>query len=103
MMEQGYASVETVWPLFCSPKPTPDFKPNFFYRMTGYGAMQQVGPTGELKHIELTEQQFSATNDTWGTIIEIPLAIATRTTTWGRSDKCPRFVGRPHRCSSALK
>ena len=64
-MEAGYNAVEVVWPLFCSPKPTPDFKPNFFYRMTGFGAMQQVGPTGELKHIELTEQQFTATNDTW--------------------------------------
>lgn len=50
---------------------TNDFKEFKSYRMTGKGQFQEVGPTGELEHVELQEEEFSNQLKTKGALLAL--------------------------------
>ncbi len=70
-MLAAYNAVESVAPLFCAQRDVNDFKQVTRYRMTGQGTFEKVGPDGELKHAQLTEESFTNQIDTYGKIISL--------------------------------
>lgn len=67
----AFQSVESLWRFLCGRKALNDFRPHNMYRLTEKGAFRQVSPTGELKHIGMTDQKYSISADTYGAIITI--------------------------------
>ncbi len=67
----GYSAVERVAPRICAERDVNDFKQVTRYRLTGQGTFEKVGPDGELKHAQLTEESFTNQIDTYGKIISL--------------------------------
>jgi hypothetical protein len=70
-MLAAYNAVESVATRICSQRDVNDFKQVTRYRMTGQGTFEKVGPDGELKHAQLTEESYTNQIDTYGKIISL--------------------------------
>jgi hypothetical protein len=68
---QAFLAVPVVSPEICGVRSASDFKSVTSYRMTATGAFEQVGPTGELKHLSLDEDSFSNQVKTVGGILQL--------------------------------
>ena len=58
-MLQSYEDNKGIWDKICSTTDTSDFKSFDSYRLTEAGVLEQVGPSGEIKHATLGEDSFS--------------------------------------------
>lgn len=67
----AYSAAEGVWRQVCGRRNLNDFRPHNFYRMVPDGTYRQVDPTGELKHIGMTDEKYSIQADTYGCMITI--------------------------------
>lgn len=67
----GYESVEDVWQKCFKKGAVSDFKKHTRYRLFDKMGFQKVGPGGELKHGELSEQEFSNQAETWGIMFSL--------------------------------
>jgi len=67
----SFTAVESVVGRFCAEVDHIDFKQASKYRITGKGVFLQIGPDGEIKHTELTEETFTNQIDTFGRIIAL--------------------------------
>jgi hypothetical protein len=68
---EGFGYGETTWRMICAIRNLRDFKAHASYRMGANMTYQTVGPGGDLKHGELTEQSFTVQADTKGIIIAL--------------------------------
>jgi hypothetical protein len=88
MLLAAYNAVNSVVELFCSTADHPDFKVISSYRMTGVGMFEQVAPTGELKHADLSEETFTNQVMTYGKMLSL-------TRTMMINDDLNAFLGIP--------
>jgi hypothetical protein len=58
-MLQSYEDNMGIWSKICSTTDTSDFKSFDSYRLTEAGVLEEVGPSGEIKHTSLGEESFS--------------------------------------------
>ncbi len=90
---EGYMHVEQTWRIIASVRPVSDFKEVSSYRLTTGGQFEEVGPDGELKHGQLSEEKFTNQAKTFGVIHGI-----TRTDllndNLGAITSVPRKIGR---------
>ncbi len=70
-MLEMYQTVEPVAQRISSNRPVSDFKETKAFRMSGVGDFLEVGPTGELKNMELTEEEYAAQPITYGRLLTI--------------------------------
>jgi len=68
---EAYSAVESVAVRICAQADVNDCKQVTRYRMTGQGTFEKVGPHGELKHAQLTEEACTNQIDTYGKIIAL--------------------------------
>jgi hypothetical protein len=68
---EAYTAVEGMATVICAQADVNDFKQVTRYRMTGQGTFEKVGPDGELKHANLTEESYTNQIDTYGKIIAL--------------------------------
>lgn len=68
-MLQSYQAVMVTWPKFCEVESNSDFKQHTRYRLVSNGDFEQVGPAGEIKHVNLAEQSYTSTLGTYGAMI----------------------------------
>jgi hypothetical protein len=68
---EAYTAVESIATQICAQSDVNDFKQVTRYRMTGQGIFEKVGPDGELKHAQLSEESYSNQIDTYGKIISL--------------------------------
>ena len=61
----SFLAVESVAAKFCAETDHVDFKQASKYRITGKGIFLQIGPDGEIKHTELTEESYTNQIDTY--------------------------------------
>lgn len=55
---QSYQAVPSIIPLISRARDVNDFRAHPSYRVTGMGLLERLGPTGEIKHMTLTEADF---------------------------------------------
>jgi hypothetical protein len=67
----AYNAVATVGPRNCAQSDVSDFKQVTRYRLTGQGTFEKVGPDGELKHAQLTEEAYTNQLETYGKMITL--------------------------------
>lgn len=70
-MLASYEAQETVWQHFCAIRNHGDFKVHTRYRLNGEGSLRKVSPSGELKHITMSDTSFTNQLDTYGAIIAL--------------------------------
>lgn len=58
-MLQSYEDNAGIWSNICSTTDTSDFKSFDSYRLTEAGVLEEIGPSGEIKHTTLGEESFS--------------------------------------------
>jgi Mu-like prophage major head subunit gpT len=68
---ETYKAVETTWPLLAKNVPLQNFKPHSLYRLTVGGEMEEVAPSGDIKHGTMKESGYSVRAKTFGKIIGI--------------------------------
>lgn len=90
---EAYTAVDAVAPLFCAQADVNDFKQVTRYRMTGQGTFEKVGPDGELKHAQLTEESYTNQIDTYGKIISLTRQMIINDDL-GAFLQIPRILGR---------
>jgi len=90
---ESFTAVESVVGTFCDEVDHLDFKQASKYRVTGKGVFLQIGPDGEIKHTELTDETYTNQVDTFGRMIAL-----TRQTIinddLGAFLRIPRILGR---------
>lgn len=89
----AYSAVESVVGRFCALTDVNDFKTVTRYRMTGQGTFEKVGPDGELKHAQLTEESYTNQVDTYGKIIALTRQMMINDDL-GAFLQIPRILGR---------
>lgn len=67
----AYRAVATTWQEICSIVRNRDFKQHTRYRMTGVGEFTEVGETGELKHVSVSEASYTNQIDTFGAMLSL--------------------------------
>ncbi len=67
----GYERPVSVVPEICSEVSATDFKEFSSYRMTGKGKLESVGPDGELRTIQLAEEEYKNKVSTKGAILQM--------------------------------
>ena len=67
----AFRAVNVTWPSFCAIESNSDFKQHTRFRLIGEGEFELVGSSGELKHISLSDQQFTSQLDTFGAILSL--------------------------------
>ena len=67
----AYTAIDTTWNKIAAVRSFNDFKPNSTYRLDTNGTFKKVGPAGELKSTQLTENGYQNQLDTFGTVIAI--------------------------------
>lgn len=92
-MLEAYSAVESVSGRFCGQADVTDFKTVTRYRMTGQGTFEKVGPDGELKHAQLTEESYTNQVDTYGKIIALTRQMMINDDL-GAFLQIPRILGR---------
>ncbi len=68
---QSYEAVAPIAPSLCSTSAVSDFKQVSRYRVAGTGDFEKVGPTGELKQGDLSEQKFTNQAETYGQMLTL--------------------------------
>jgi len=68
---QSFNVVETVWRRICAIRPANDFKTMTRYRMTMGGSYAKIGPDGEIKHGNLSEESRTNKVETYGEMLTI--------------------------------
>jgi len=72
LLLEGYSSVPTTWQNFCVVGDLKDFKESSRYRMIGAGDFEEVGPGGQIKHLNLTsEQTYSNRAKTYARMVNL--------------------------------
>ncbi len=89
----AYSAVEGVASRICALTDVNDFKTVTRYRMTGQGTFEKVGPDGELKHAQLTEESYTNQVDTYGKIIALTRQMMINDDL-GAFLQIPRILGR---------
>ncbi len=92
-MLEVYSAVESVASRICALTDVNDFKTVTRYRMTGQGTFEKVGPDGELKHAQLTEESYTNQIDTYGKIIALTRQMMINDDL-GAFLQIPRILGR---------
>jgi len=92
-MLAAYEAVNVVAQEFCSETDVNDFKQVTRYRMTGSGVFQKVGPDGELKHAELSEESYTNQVETYGRMIALTRQMIINDDL-GAFLQIPRAIGR---------
>jgi phage major head subunit gpT-like protein len=90
---EAYSGVEGIATRICAQTDVNDFKQVTRYRMTGQGTFEKVGPDGELKHAQLTEESFTNQIDTYGKIIALTRQMSINDDL-GAFLQIPRILGR---------
>lgn len=90
---EAYTAVEGVATVICAQADVNDFKQVTRYRMTGQGTFEKVGPDGELKHAQLTEESYTNQIDTYGKIIALTRQMIINDDL-GAFLQIPRILGR---------
>lgn len=90
---EAYSAVESVASRICGQADVNDFKQVTRYRMTGQGTFEKVGPDGELKHAQLTEEAYTNQIDTYGKIISLTRQMIINDDL-GAFLQIPRILGR---------
>jgi hypothetical protein len=90
---EAYTAVESVAVRICAQADVNDFKQVTRYRMTGQGTFEKVGPDGELKHAQLTEESYTNQIDTYGKIIALTRQMIINDDL-GAFLQIPRILGR---------
>jgi phage major head subunit gpT-like protein len=90
---EAYTAVEGVATVICAQADVNDFKQVTRYRMTGQGTFEKVGPYGELKHANLTEESYTNQFDTYGKIIALTRQMIINDDL-GAFLQIPRILGR---------
>ncbi|MGE3803912.1 MAG: hypothetical protein AB7K24_04465 [Gemmataceae bacterium] len=90
---EAYSAVESIATRICSQTDVSDFKQVTRYRMTGQGTFEKVGPDGELKHAQLTEEAYTNQVDTYGKIISLTRQMI-HNDDLGAFLQIPRILGR---------
>jgi hypothetical protein len=67
----SYDAVEVTWPRFCAVHPMNDFKVHSRYRLDSEGSFRVVPPSGEIKHVSLSDDKYTKSLDTYGAIIAL--------------------------------
>lgn len=67
----GFLDTPMTWSSWAKVGSNVDFKEAARYRLTGTGEFKKVAPSGEIKHISLTESSATATLDTYGAMLAI--------------------------------
>lgn len=89
----AYSAVESVASRICALTDVNDFKMVTRYRMTGQGTFEKIGPDGELKHAQLTEESYTNQVDTYGKIIALTRQMMINDDL-GAFLQIPRILGR---------
>ncbi len=90
---EAYSAVNSVASLICAQTDVNDFKQVTRYRMTGQGTFEKVGPDGELKHANLSEESYTNQIDTYGKIISMTRQMMINDDL-GAFLQIPRILGR---------
>jgi hypothetical protein len=67
----SYDAVEVTWPQICAVHPMSDFKVHSRYRLDSEGSFRVVPPSGEIKHVGLSDDKYQKQLDTYGAIIAL--------------------------------
>lgn len=97
-MLSAYNAVPSVASSIAAETDVSDFKEVTRYRMTGVGVFEKVGPDGELKSAELSEESYSSKVETYGRMITLTRQMLINDDL-GAFLQIPRIIGR----MSALK
>jgi len=97
-MLAAYQAVPSVASMIAAETDVNDFKEVTRYRLTGVGVFEKVGPDGELKSAELSEESFSSKVETYGRMITLTRQMLINDDL-GAFLQIPRIIGR----MSALK
>ena len=89
----GWNTTEQSWRAISRIRPVSDFKTNTVYRLTGNLKYEQVAPTGELKHGDLSEMEYTNKADTYGKMLSISRQDLINDDLGAVSD-IPRMLGR---------
>jgi len=68
---QSFNTVESVWRRICAIRPASDFKTMTRYRMTMGGSYAKIGPDGEIKHGNISEESRTNKVETYGEMLAI--------------------------------
>jgi len=90
---EAYSAVEGVATRISAQADVNDFKQVTRYRLTGQGTFEKVGPDGELKHAQLTEESYTNQVDTYGKIIAMTRQMIINDDL-GAFLQIPRILGR---------
>ena len=97
-MLAAYQAVPSVASSIAAETDVSDFKEVTRYRLTGVGLFEKVGPDGELKSAELSEEAFTSKVETYGRMITLTRQMIINDDL-GAFLQIPRLIGR----MSALK
>jgi len=97
-MLAAYQAVPSVAAMIAAETDVNDFKEVTRYRLTGVGVFEKVGPDGELKSAELSEESYSSKVETYGRMITLTRQMLINDDL-GAFLQIPRIIGR----MSALK
>jgi phage major head subunit gpT-like protein len=90
---EAYTAVASIATRICAQTDVNDFKQVTRYRLTGQGTFEKVGPDGELKHAQVTEESFTNQIDTYGKIIALTRQMMINDDL-GAFLQIPRILGR---------
>ncbi len=62
----AYASVKTIWQLFCTPTSNPDFKTYGRYALDNQSVFQKIGNEGQLAELKMGDRRYQTQLDTYG-------------------------------------
>ena len=68
---QGFGEVDSSWRQIAGKRNVKDFREIVSYRLAADGGFEQVGPTGELKHGELSETEYRNKAETFGQLLSV--------------------------------
>ena len=68
---QGYMGVDQAWSLISSRRPVSDFKSITSYRLNGAFLFEEVGPGGEIKHGDVSEDSYTNKAATYGKMFAV--------------------------------
>lgn len=89
----GWNTVEQTWRQVSRIRPVSDFKTITVYRLTGDLKYEQVAPTGEIKHGNLSEIEYTNKADTYGKMLAISRQDLINDDL-GALSEIPRMLGR---------
>lgn len=92
-MLRGYNSVVGAVPQIARRATATDYKPFYMYRLNTEGLLQQIGADGELKSMELSEEQYTSWVYPWGRKLQMT-EVMLRNDDAGAFNDLARLFGR---------